>query len=336
MEFAVPPEFNLTPGGPPLWVSLAEKGYYGFKPTVCALCNSNTHDILQCPEREYFPDYVQEYINMRNDSKWNWNNPHSEFYTQSLKEHLGQYFEQLNVPQELLVEDKLSKLLELTDLYIEITNDGFLIQALNYGNSFNDQEEIGARIEEQSATQSCPREETPHADRGTISPQSFLPQVYVPPEPFPTGLHECTRIDMLEAVHSKSVHQTSHDQLLTTLTILDSEQQATDQKILVAELDMQTSQFIKFKENQDQFCDSQIPHREILLVQRLWVLNTRFKAARWKHKPHWQQPYLITKIHSHRSALMKNSTTDKQQLIPYLLLPYDAIKKWLTRREQVT
>ncbi|CAN6725475.1 unnamed protein product [Malus baccata var. baccata] len=298
MEFVVPPEFNLTPGGPPLWVSLAEKGYYGFKPTFCALCNSNTHDILQCPEREYFPDYVQEYINMRNDSKWNWNNPHSEFYTQSLKEHLGQYFEQLNVPQEL--------------------------------------SEIGAGIEEQSATQSCLREETPHADRETISPQSFLPQVYVPLEPFPTGLHECTRIDMLEAVHSKSVHQTSHDQLLTTLTILDSEQQATDQKILVAELDTQTSQFIKFKENQDRFRDSQIPHREILPVQRLWVLNTRFKAARWKHKPHWKQPYLITKIHSHRSALMKNSTTDKQQLIPYLLLPYDAIKKWLTRREQVT
>ncbi|KAM2105364.1 hypothetical protein ACFX1R_015877 [Malus domestica] len=81
---------------------------------------------------------------MRNDSKWNWNNPHSEFYTQSLKEHLGQYFEQLNVPQELSVEDKLSKLLELTDLYIEITNEGSLIQALNYGKSFNDQEEIGA------------------------------------------------------------------------------------------------------------------------------------------------------------------------------------------------
>ncbi|CAN6548748.1 unnamed protein product [Malus baccata var. baccata] len=315
MEFAVPPEFNLTPGGPPLWVSLAEKGYYGFKPTVCALCYSRTHDILQCPERKYFQDYVQEYIYMRNDSKWNWNNPHSEFYAQSLKEHLGQYFEQFNVPQELSVEDKLSKLLELTDLYIE---------------------EIGAETEEQSASQSCPREETPPADRETISPQSFPPQVYVPPEAFPTGVHECTRIDMLEAVHSKSVHQTSHDKLLTTLTILDSEQQATDQKILVVELDTQTSKFIKIKENHDQFRDSQIPRREILPVQRLWVLNTRFKAAQWKHKPHWKQPYLITKIHLHRSALMKNSTTDKQQLIPYLLLTYNAIKKWITRREQVT
>ncbi|CAN6570625.1 unnamed protein product [Malus baccata var. baccata] len=337
MEFAVPPEFNLTPGGPPLWVSLEEKGYYGFKPTVCALCNSRTHDILQCPERKYFPDYVQEYIYMGNDSKWNWYNPHSEFYTQSLKEHLGKYFEQFNVPQELSVKDKLSKLLELTELYIEVTNQEFQIQPLiNCGKSFDDQEEIGAETKEQSASQSCPREETPPADRETISPQSFPPQVYVPPEPFPTGLHECTRIDMLEAVHSKSVHQTSHDQLLTTLTILDSEQQTTDQKTLVVELDTQTSQFIKFKENQDQFRDSQIPHREILPVQRLWVLNTRFKAARWKHKPHWKQPYLITKIHSHRTALMKNSTTDKQQLIPYLLLSYDAIKKWLTRREQVT
>ncbi|TQE11232.1 hypothetical protein C1H46_003238 [Malus baccata] len=166
MEFAVPPEFNLTPGGPPLWVSLAEKGYYGFKPTVCALCYSRTHDILQCPERKYFQDYVQEYIYMRNDSKWNWNNPHSEFYTQSLKEHLGQYFEQLNVPQELSVEDKLSKLLELTDLYIEVTNQEFQIQPLiNCGKSFDDQKEIGAETEEQSASQSCPREETPPADR---------------------------------------------------------------------------------------------------------------------------------------------------------------------------
>ncbi|KAM1754626.1 hypothetical protein ACFX12_007061 [Malus domestica] len=281
MEFAVPPEFNLTPGGPPLWVSLAEKGYYGFKPTVCALCNSRTHDILQCPERKYFSDYVQEYIYMRIDSKWNWNNPHSEFYTKSLKEHLGQYFEQLNVPQELSVEDKLAKLLELTDLYIEITNEGFQIQAVNRGKSYDDQE-VDAGTEEPSVCYSRPKEETPHADRETISPQSFPPQVYVPPEPFPAGLQECTRIDMLEAVHSTPVHQTSLDQLLTTLTILELEQQATDQKILVVELDTQTSQFIKFKENQDQFRDSQIPHREILPVQRLWVLNTRFKAARWK------------------------------------------------------
>ncbi|RXH78950.1 hypothetical protein DVH24_034157 [Malus domestica] len=163
MEFAVPPEFFLTPGGPPLWVSLAEKGYYGFKPTVCALCNSRTHDILQCPERKYFPDYVQEYIYMRIDSKWNWNNPHSEFYTKSLKEHLGQYFEQLNVPQELSVEDKLAKLLELTDLYIEITNEGFQIQAVNRGKSYDDQE-VGAGTEEPSVCYSRPKEETAHDD----------------------------------------------------------------------------------------------------------------------------------------------------------------------------
>ncbi|RXI09881.1 hypothetical protein DVH24_034241 [Malus domestica] len=136
-----------------------EKGCYGFKPTVCALCNSRTHDILQCPERKYFPDYVQEYIYMRIDSKWNWNNPHSEFYTKSLKEHLGQYFEQLN----LSVEDKLAKLLELTDLYIEITNEGFHIQAVNRGKSYDDQE-VGAGTEEPSVCYSRPKEESAHDD----------------------------------------------------------------------------------------------------------------------------------------------------------------------------
>ncbi|RXH99563.1 hypothetical protein DVH24_021365 [Malus domestica] len=164
MEFAVPPEFNLTPGGPPLWASLAEKGYYGFKPTICALCNSRTHDILQCPERKYFPDYVQEYIYMRNDSKWNWNNPHSQFYTQSLKEHLGQYFEQLNVPQEL--------------------------------SSFNDQEEIGVGVEEQSATHSRPGEKTAHADL-IIPPEPSATHVHVPPKPFPQSLQEDMSVNML-------------------------------------------------------------------------------------------------------------------------------------------
>ncbi|RXH78779.1 hypothetical protein DVH24_002297 [Malus domestica] len=52
-----------------------------------------------------------------------------------------------NVPQELLVEDKLSKLLESTELYIEITNQGFQIQALNREKSFDDEGEIGEGTE---------------------------------------------------------------------------------------------------------------------------------------------------------------------------------------------
>ncbi|KAM2964821.1 hypothetical protein FF2_022566 [Malus domestica] len=233
MKFAVPLEFNLIPGGPPLWVSLAEKGYYGLKPTVCALCNSRTHDILQCPERKYFQDYVQEYIYMRNDSKWNWNNPHSEFYTQSLKEHLWQYFEQLNVPQELTVEDKLSKLLELIDLYNEITNEGFLIQALNYGKSFNDQEEIGAGIEEQSATHSRPGEKAAYADL-IIPPEPSATHVHVPPKPFPQSLQEDMSVNMLGGVHTNSTSNMLHDQLSNTL--LETGQMTTN-TIYVAELD---------------------------------------------------------------------------------------------------
>ncbi|RXH82612.1 hypothetical protein DVH24_036953 [Malus domestica] len=83
---------------------------------------------------EYFPQFVQEHINVRNDSKRNWNNPYSEFYPPSLQKHL----EQSNVPQELLVEDKLSELLESTELYIEIINRVFQIQVLNCGKSFDD------------------------------------------------------------------------------------------------------------------------------------------------------------------------------------------------------
>ena len=80
---------------------------------------------------------------------------------------------------------------------------------------------------------------------------------------------------MLESVHTKAVYKTSHDQLLTTLTILDPEQPATNQKNLVAELDTPTSQFIKFKENQDQFRDSQVPRRETLPVAK--IVGTKYK-----------------------------------------------------------
>ncbi|CAN6678094.1 unnamed protein product [Malus baccata var. baccata] len=320
MEFAVPPEFNLTPGGPPLWVSLAEKGYYGFKPTVCALCYSRTHDILQCPERKYFPDYVQEYIYMRNDSKWNWSNPHSEFYTQSLKEHLGQYFEQLNVPQEL--------------------------------SSFDDQEEIGGGIEEQSATHSCPGEKAAHADL-IISLEPSVTHVRVPPKPFPQSLQEDMSVNMLGGVHTNSTSNMSHDQLSNSL--LETGQMTTD-TIYVAELDGPAVQAFKFKENlgesykqtmihnetKKKLNGNQILRQEIRPMQKLWVLNTRFKSVRRRRKRCWKGSYFITTFHSHRRANMKDSTTslkhiiDKHHLIPYLLLLYDAIKEWLTLKEQVT
>ncbi|CAN6700667.1 unnamed protein product [Malus baccata var. baccata] len=186
MEVVLPPEFNIQPG-PPLWVSLEEQGFYGFQPIVCALSYLNTHDILQCPKREYFSAYVQTHINTRRYSKRHWNNPCLESYNPKLKEHIEQYFEQFNVPQELSVED-LSKLLESTKLYIEITNEGFLIQALNYGKSLNDQEEIGAGTEEQSTTHSSPGEKTTHAEP-IIPPEPSATQVHVPPQKtFPQSL----------------------------------------------------------------------------------------------------------------------------------------------------
>ncbi|KAB2595328.1 hypothetical protein D8674_030778 [Pyrus ussuriensis x Pyrus communis] len=143
---------------------------------------------------------------MRIDSKKNWNNPYSEFYTTSLKKLLEQYFEQHNVPQELSVEDKLSLLLESTELCIERTHQGFQIQASNCGNNFNDQEETVSGTEEHSASHSRPREEATYID---VFPEPRATHAYVPLKPFPQRLHECTKIDVLEAIHTKSAFGTS-------------------------------------------------------------------------------------------------------------------------------
>ncbi|CAN6725589.1 unnamed protein product [Malus baccata var. baccata] len=303
MEFAVPPEFNLTPGGPPLWVSLAEKGYYGFKPIVRALCNSRTHDFLQCLERKYFPNYVQD-----------------------LERHLGQYFERLNVPQELSVEDKLSKLLESTELYIEITNQGFQVQAVNHGRSYDDQE-VGAGTKDTYACYSRPKEETAPDDL-EISIESTPTKVCVP------------------LMHSpKTPRQPAKQQeCMNTLSNLITGQLLTDQKILAAVTDSAPAKPIKFKEMPDESCkhakiymekrkliDSQVPRRKFQPVRKLWVLNTRFKSARWRNKHSWKGTYIFTKIHSKRKAYKKNSTIKFGST-----MLYDVIKEWLTRREQVT
>ncbi|CAN6544372.1 unnamed protein product [Malus baccata var. baccata] len=87
---------------------------------------------------------------------------------------------------------------------------------------------------------------------------------------------------------------------------------------------------------------SRILRQQILLVQRLWVLNTRFKSIQQRRKPLWKGPNLITKIHSHRRADLTASTSkfqciiDKHQHISYLLLLYNAAKEWLILKEQIT
>ncbi|CAN6549786.1 unnamed protein product [Malus baccata var. baccata] len=276
MEFAVPPEFNLTPGGPPLWVSLAEKGYYGFKPT---------------------------------------------------------YFEQLNVPQELSVEDKLSKLLELTDLYIEITNEGFLIQALNYGKSFNDQEEIGAGIEEQSATHSRSGETAAHADL-IIPPEPSVTHVPVPPKPFPQRLQESMRADALE-VNVRTMYEFDTSQATLTGS-------GPAQPIKLEERHDEAYENAKIYMGKNELIDSQIPCRESQPLQKLWVLNTRWKPIQQIPKPYWkgvQGPYLFTKTHSLRRVDKKDSTNEFKctvQVSHYLLTLYDAPKEWLILKEQVT
>ncbi|CAN6700224.1 unnamed protein product [Malus baccata var. baccata] len=200
-------EFNLTPGGPPLLVSLAEKGYYGFKPT---------------------------------------------------------YFERLNVPQELSMEDKLSKLLESTELYIEITNQGFQIQAVNRGRSYDDQE-VGAGTEEPSACYSRPEEVTAPDDL-EISIESAPTKVCVP------------------LMHSPETPRqpAKQQECMNTLTNLITGQLLTDQKILAAVTNSAPAQPIKFKEMPNESCkqakiymekrkliDSQVPRRKFQPLRKL-------------------------------------------------------------------
>ncbi|TQE06055.1 hypothetical protein C1H46_008365 [Malus baccata] len=287
---------------------------------------------------------------MRNDSKRHWKNPCSESYNPKLKKHLEQYFEQFNVPQELSVEDNLSKLLESTELYIEITNEGFLIQALNYGKSFNDQEEIGVGTEEQSTTHSRPGEKATHADP-IIAPEPSTTHVYVPPKPFPQSLQEDMSVNMLGEVHTNLTSNMSHDQLSNTLINLDTGQMTTV-TIYVAELDDPTVQAFKLKENlcksyeqamiykgrKKKLSGSPILHHKIHPMQKLWVLNTRLKLVHGRHKPRWKGLYLVSKTNSHKRVDKKDSTNEFKctvQVNPYLLLLYDAVKAWLTLKEQM-
>ncbi|KAM1061337.1 hypothetical protein FF1_025849 [Malus domestica] len=299
----------------PLWVSLAEKGFYGFKPTICALCCLKTHDILQCPERECFPEFVEKHINMRNNSKRHWNNPYSEFYTPGWKKHLyfiwgcnQQCFEQPDVPQELSVESKISLLLESSELYIERTNQGFQIQA------YDEPEEIVAGTGEKFSSHSRPGEEAAHADP-IIQPEQIATQVYVPQEFFPQSLQACTKADALEG--STPAQPTKPEEL-------------HDESYKKAEI---------YKGKNKVLNGSPILRQKIQPIQRLWVLNTRFKSVQQIHKLLWEWPYLITKSHSHKREDIKNSTTEFKctvQVTHYLLLPYDATKRWLTLKEQVT
>ena len=66
-------------------------------------------------------------------------------------------------------------------------------------------------------------------------------------------------------------------------------------------------------------------------MQKLWVLNTRWK-------PPWKRLYLVSKTNSHKRVDKKDSTNEFKctvQVNSYLLLLYDAVKAWLTLKEQV-
>ncbi|RXH81530.1 hypothetical protein DVH24_034951 [Malus domestica] len=142
----------------------------------------------------------------------------------------------------------------------------------------------------------CPMEETT-PDDAEIS-QEFVPtQVHTPHIPYQdaekqsTKLQVCFEIDGLDGnVHTNSESGKSHGQLLDT-TLLHIGQ-ATDLNVFAVGTDNTASQPIKLKEIHE-FCkqatfyngkkkkvrSSLILRQEIRPMQKLWVLNTRFKLV---------------------------------------------------------
>ncbi|KAM2474393.1 hypothetical protein PS1_007103 [Malus domestica] len=191
----------------------------------------------------------------------------------------------------------------------------------NCGYSYKDQEEIVARTEEPPASDTCPTKEIA-LDDPELSLEPVITHFYVPPILLPQRLQASTRVDALEG----NVPTTYKSARLINLEEIQGESYNE------GNINKWTTKI---------FRDSQIPHREIQPLQRLWVLNTRWKSARWGNKHRWKGTYFFTKIHSKRRMYKKNSTiefkctVDKHQLTPYLLLLYDVIKEWLTLNEQV-
>ncbi|KAM1574245.1 hypothetical protein ACFXTN_040231 [Malus domestica] len=158
MGWELPPS-----GGPPVWVSFAKQGFYGFKLTVCALCCSNTHEILQCPDRKYFSNYVKEHINMRNGSLRHWDDPTFDYYAPDSFRWAStqQPFDQPSVPQD--------------------SKEWFVIQTPQCATSYDYMQE-DARIEKSPGDDSSTMEEITDPE---IPPEPIATQFCVPPAPFP-------------------------------------------------------------------------------------------------------------------------------------------------------
>ena len=216
-----------------------------------------------------------------------------------------QYFEQPDVPQELSVESKISILLESSELYIERTNQGFQIQA------YDEKEEIVAGTREQSSSHSRPGEEATHADP-LIPPAQIATQVYVPQEFFPQSLQACTGAVALK--DSTPAQPTKPEEL-------------HDKSYKKAEI---------YKGKNKVLNGSPILHQKIQPIQRLWVLNTRWKSARWRDNLCWKGSHMTSKNHSHRRAVSTTKFKCTIQVTFYPLLPYDAVKEWLSLMDQVT
>ncbi|TQD95382.1 hypothetical protein C1H46_019020 [Malus baccata] len=225
---------------------------------------------------------------MRNNSKRHWDDPTFDYYAPDLKKHHSFRWAGTQQPFE---HPNVPQDLE----------EWCVIQTPQCAMSYDYMQE-DARIEESSGNDSSPIEEVTDP---AISTEFAATQVYIPHILFQEAAMQPTKLR--ESFETDS---------------------APAKPIIIAEIECKSIEQATFYNGKKKKLNGNpILRPDIRPIHKLWVLNTRLKSAQGKHKHQCRGPYLITKIHSHIRAIMKNSTTDKHQLVLYLLLPYDAIKE---------
>ncbi|KAB2608742.1 hypothetical protein D8674_011910 [Pyrus ussuriensis x Pyrus communis] len=154
------------------------------------------------------------------------------------------------------------------------------IQTPQYAKSYDNMLE-DTKIEEPIARDSCPKDETTHADP-KIHPDPLATQLHVPRKSFPQRLQEYMSLIVLGEVHTNSISNMSPNQLSNMLTDPNTGR-VPPEIVFVAELNTPAVKPIKFKENRGKsykqaeiynekkktFYGSQIPRGEIWPMQKL-------------------------------------------------------------------
>ncbi|CAN6583723.1 unnamed protein product [Malus baccata var. baccata] len=191
---------------------------------------------MYCPEWQYFLEFVQHRINMRNNFQRPKCDSYSIFYNPLWPEHknpsgsvfkslLNNLMHQQNLIEQLVYQWKKLEEEEFPNQPIanpQCLEECCVIQTpqskKSYDNMLEDAEEL-------TACDSCPNDEQAPADF-EIFIESAPTKVYMPHILFqkaamqPTKLHERFAIDEFDRVfHNKSEFDDSHGQLLNTVTL---------------------------------------------------------------------------------------------------------------------